>query len=110
MIDFTAAAIAALAGLIMSLIFAYLPVVREWYYGLDVDKRALMNLGLGVVVAGILFGLSFVPNIGLFSGPLTWQELLSVALALILTNKPVTSFLPLPRSVRRIIRIRQENF
>jgi hypothetical protein len=50
-----------------------------------------------VVVAGAIFGLSFTT---VFPPPLTWEQLLGVVVALILTNEPVAQLLPAPADVR----------
>jgi hypothetical protein len=93
---FTAAFIAALVGTALTVFFAYFPKVRVWYASLAPEYRASLNLGLMVVVAGSIFGLSYTT---VFPPPLTWTQLLSVVVALILTNEPVAQFLPAPADV-----------
>lgn len=94
--SFTAAYIAALVGVVLALFFAYFPKVRVWYASLTVENRSLLSLGLMVVVAGSIFGLSYTT---VFPPPLTWTQLLSVVVALILTNQPVAQLLPAPADV-----------
>jgi len=94
---FTAAYIAALIGTIMTLFFAYFPKVRVWYASLAVENQSLLSLGLMVVVAGAMFGLSFT---SIFPPPLQLPQLLAVIVALILTNKPISQILPAPADVR----------
>jgi hypothetical protein len=94
--SFTAAFIAALVGTVLTVFFAYFPKVRVWYASLPAEYKASLNLGLMVVVAGIIFGLSYTT---IFPPPLTWTQLLSVVVALILTNQPVAQLLPAPADV-----------
>ena len=105
--DFNAIVIAAFVGTLLTIFFAYFPRVRVWFASLAVEKASLLKLGLMVVVAGTMFGLSFTP---LFPPPLTPQNLLGVVIALIVTNQPVASLLPAPFDVRMAIRMRIAKF
>lgn len=105
-INFTSAVIAAFVGTLLTVFFAYFPKVRVWYASMEVEKRSLLTLGLMVVIEAVLVGLSYVPTLGLFPSPLTWQEMLAVAVALILSNQPVASVLPAPADVRAAIKSR----
>jgi hypothetical protein len=89
--SFTAAFIAALVGTVLTVFFAYFPKVRVWYANLAPEYKAYLNLSLMIVVAGAIFGLSFT---SIFPPPLTWTQLLSVVVALILANEPVAQLLP----------------
>jgi ABC-type dipeptide/oligopeptide/nickel transport system permease subunit len=105
--NFTAAVIAALIGTIMTLFFAYFPIVRVKFASLTLEIQALIKLGLMVVVALIMFGLSFT---SIFPPPLTLPELFSVIIALIISNQPVAALLPQLPDVRAAIRLRTEKF
>jgi len=110
-IDFTAVAIAALAGLIMTLFFAYFPKVRVWFASLEVDKQSLIKLGFMVVIEGVLAGLSFIPGVLFLKPPFTWADGFTVAFALIVTNQPVSSALPVVfKDVRVAIQKRMKRF
>lgn len=109
-LNFTAIAIAALVGTIMTLIFAYFPVVRVWYASLATEKASLLKLGVMLSVELILGGLSFIPGIVILQPPFTVQQALAVALALIITNQPIAALLPAPGDVREAIRIRTAKF
>lgn len=50
--------LAGAAGVLLSLIFAYVPGLRPWYAGLDGDTKRLVMLGALVVVALAVYGLS----------------------------------------------------
>lgn len=49
--------IVAGAGIVISLLFSYIPGLRVWYGGKPEEFKKLFMLGLMVVVAGGLFGL-----------------------------------------------------
>jgi hypothetical protein len=50
-----------LAGVLMSLFFAYFPKVNTWFLALDGKFKRLVLFGFTVVVAGGYFGLSCTP-------------------------------------------------
>ena len=54
--------LAALAGLILSLLFSYVPGLSDWYEPLEQTKKRLIMLGLLVVVAAGVYGLSCGPT------------------------------------------------
>ena len=105
--DFNAIAIAAFVGTLLTVFFAYFPRVRVWFASLAVEKASLLKLGLMVVIAGVMFGLSYT---NLFPPPLTPESFLGVVLALIMTNQPVAALLPAPFDVRMAIRTRVSKF
>ena len=47
-----------IAGVVLSLLFSYIPGLRTWYAGLVTETKQLIMLGLLVVVTGAVFGLS----------------------------------------------------
>jgi len=50
--------LASIAGIILSLVFSYIPGVNDWFETLEAKyKQAIMG-GLLIVVAGAIFGLS----------------------------------------------------
>jgi len=105
--DFTAAVIAALVGTLFTLFFAYFPVVRVKFASLALETQALIKLGVMVVVAGIMFGLSFT---SIFPPPLILPQLVSVIVALVLTNQPIAALLPQLRDVREATQERINKF
>ena len=50
--------VSGIAGVVLSLVFSYVPTVRGWYEGLESQGKSLIMLGLLVVVSGSIFGLS----------------------------------------------------
>jgi hypothetical protein len=50
--------LAAIAGVILSLLFSYVPGLSNWYGGLDSVKKSLFMAGMLVIVAVAVFGLS----------------------------------------------------
>jgi hypothetical protein len=51
--------ILGIAGVVLSLIFSYIPAVKTWYDA-QANKGALM-LGFNVIIAAVYFGLSCTP-------------------------------------------------
>jgi hypothetical protein len=102
--NFAPAVIAALVGTILTLLFAYFPILRVKFASLMVETQALIKLGVMVVVAGIMFGLSYT---SIFPPPLDLPQLVSVIIALILSNQPVAAMLPQLPDVRMAIRLRE---
>lgn len=61
----TSEMIVGIAGVVLSLLFSYIPGLRVWYAGLASEKKQLLMLGILVVVTGGIFGLScgnYIPN------------------------------------------------
>jgi len=50
--------VSGIAGVVLSLVFSYVPNIRGWYDGLEPQGKSLIMLGLLVVVSGGIFGLS----------------------------------------------------
>jgi hypothetical protein len=50
--------LAAIAGVILSLAFSYIPGLSDKWAGVDATKKRLIMGGLVIVVAGAAFGLS----------------------------------------------------
>lgn len=99
-IQFTAVFIAALVGTILTVFFAYFPTVRVWFASLAPEKASLLKLGIMVVIAGAMFGLSYT---SIFPPPINSLTLLTVLGALIITNQPVADMLPTTKDVRAAI-------
>ena len=58
-----------IVGTVLALIFAYVPVVSDWYYSFDDNKKKVIMLGFILVVSGALFGLSCLGWNNLFGIP-----------------------------------------
>lgn len=103
----TAEQLSATAGVILSLVFSYVPPVRGWFEALDGDgKRVVMGLALAVVAAGAL-GLSCLDWSALVQGaPLpTCDEVgvgqaLQALLAALIANQAVFLISPQPNKGR----------
>jgi hypothetical protein len=54
----TAEQISAVAGVILSLLFSYMPGLKDWFASLDGTYKRLVMIGLMLVVALAAFGLS----------------------------------------------------
>lgn len=76
----TADTLAATAGILLSLVFSYIPKFSTWY-GLkeDATKRLIM-LGALVVVSGVAFGLACSGMAADFGLPLTCDKTGAIAL------------------------------
>lgn len=66
-----ATVLAGVAGVLLSLIFGYVPGLKQWFDGLDSMYRRLIMLGALVVVTAGAFGLACV---GWFNMPLTCDQ------------------------------------
>lgn len=53
----TSELLVSLAGVVLSLLFSYIPGLRVWFAALVSEKKQLIMLGLIVVVSGGVFGL-----------------------------------------------------
>lgn len=58
--------LASVAGLALSLAFAYVPGLSDWYEGKNSQTKALIMAGLLLVVAAASYGLSCTGNYALF--------------------------------------------
>lgn len=50
--------IAGIAGVALSLVFAYVPGIEGWFNALDGTYKRLINLGALALVSGAVYGLS----------------------------------------------------
>lgn len=48
----------ALVGIVTSLVFSYLPHVKDWFDAQTANVKRLLQVAVAVVVAGAVFGLS----------------------------------------------------
>jgi len=63
--------LAGIAGVVLSLVFAYVPGVQDWFSGLDGTLKRLINLGALVLVAAGAYGLGCA---GWFDVPVTCDQ------------------------------------
>jgi hypothetical protein len=93
--------IAAAAGLILSLAVTYYKPLSAWFYGIPENFRGLANIGLNVVAALAIFGISCSQLFGLI--PCTQQsavDLFRAILYMIGTNQIV--YLSTPTSPTKL--------
>jgi hypothetical protein len=57
-IDLTPAFITGIAGVVISLLFEYVPKLHDWYNGLLNNYQKLVMLGIMVAIVAIIFGLN----------------------------------------------------
>jgi len=104
-LNFTAEGIAALSGFILMLVFAYFPKLRVWYGGLESNIKSFIMLGMLFLSGGIIAVLvwqGIIPS----SEPLSWQKVVSIALALLVANQPTYALMPEARDVTAIKAVR----
>ena len=81
--------IAGLAGLLLSLLFGYVPGLRDWYEALDGVRKAQTMAGLLILAAGGLYAAAcYTPwSVGVTCGePGLWQ-LLEMLMAALVANQ-----------------------
>ncbi len=82
-------AIAGFAGLLLSLLFGYVPGLRDWYEALDGVRKAQVMAGLLLLAAGGLYAAAcYTPwSVGVTCGePGLWQ-LLEMLMAALVANQ-----------------------
>jgi hypothetical protein len=72
--------LSALAGIVLSLLFSYVPGLSTWFAGQSEEKKKLLMLGLLVLTAAGVFGLGCTPYAADLGIPLTCDEAGVVAL------------------------------
>lgn len=88
-----------IAGIVLSLVFSYLPGLNKWYDALESNIKRLIMLGLIFVVAAAYFGLSctsWAPDLGI-TVPCTTEGLKLVVLAffqILVANQAVYKLTP----------------
>lgn len=55
--DINSEVIVGIAGVVLSLLFSYIPGLRVWFAGLVTETKQLIMLGLLIVVSGAIFAL-----------------------------------------------------
>lgn len=102
-IAFTPVLIAAVVGTLMTLFFAYCPWVRVWFASLRVEQASYIKLGL-MLVAEVALSLLSYYDIIVTKPPFSWETAVAVAVALILSNQPISAILPTTADVRAALR------
>ena len=54
----TAEELTALCGIVTSLLFSYVPVIRDWFDAQAPNTKRMLQVGVAVVVTGAVYGLS----------------------------------------------------
>ena len=87
--------LSALAGIITSLLFSYIPGLREWFDPLTGDTKRLLQLGVAFVAAWAIFGLSCAEVLATFT--CDWPGVLVVLrliMAFLVANQTAYSLTP----------------
>ncbi len=103
--DFTPQLLAGIVGMILSLLFAYVPKLNTWYAALETDvKKSIMALAM--IVAGVLvYILACVPALGFpfVACPAggVWS-LLTIVVSALIANQATVSIAPKAPAVKAI--------
>ena len=97
--------LSALAGIVLSLAFSYIPGLNVKFAALTEEYKKLSMLGLLVLVAGIVFGLTCTKYGAMLGIPLTCDEaggfaLLKILLAAAVANQTTFKLTPQTRGVK----------
>jgi len=87
--------LSALAGIVTSLLFSYVPGLREWFDPLIGDTKRLLQLSVAFVVAWAIFGLSCAEVLSTFT--CDWPGILEVTrliVAFLVANQTTYSLTP----------------
>jgi len=101
----TAELLSAVAGIVLSLAFSYIPGLNAKFAALDVQYKKLSMLGLLVLVAAGAFGLACTKYGAMVGLPLTCDEaggivLLKILIAAAVANQATFSLTPQAMAVR----------
>jgi hypothetical protein len=82
-------AIAGFAGLLLSLLFGYVPGLRDWYEALDGVRKAQVMAGLLLLAAGGLYAAAcYTPwSVGVTCGEPGFWALVEMFLAALVANQ-----------------------
>jgi len=97
--EFTPEFVAGTAALVLTLVFAYFPVLRVKFAGLASEMKSLIMLGLFALVSLGAFALAFYGIIPT-AEPLTWFKLVQVFMLTVVLSQPAYTILPKPADVR----------
>lgn len=100
-VNFTPEAISAIVGFALMLIFAYFPKLRLWYAALDSSIKSFIMLGLLVLTGAIIIVLVHY-GVLIPAEPITLSRIISVALALLVSNQPTYTLLPEASDVKAL--------
>ncbi len=101
-IDFTSAFVAAVAAIVLSLLFTYVPGLRVWYGALTSQVKSLIMLGLMIASAVVITVLAQY-NIIPVAHPITWTDCIVVVITWLVANQATFTLAPVPADVYRVI-------
>jgi hypothetical protein len=99
---FTPEGIAAIVGLVLMLVFAYLPGVRQWYAVLASEVKSYIMLGL-LLLAEVVISLLAWKGVIVTVPPFDLATAGQIALALLISNQPVYKLLPQAADVKALV-------
>ena len=88
----TAEVLSAIAGIVLSLLFSYVPGLSTKFAGLSKEAKSLIMLGILAVVAGVVYGLSCTSwgaawNISITCDQAGAQKLIGAFIAALVANQ-----------------------
>lgn len=98
----TADLLSSVSGVILSLLFSYLPGLSDWYGGLVGDKKRIIMLGMLALVAAGMYALDcggvlvkFAPSLaGMCSAADGWVDVLRAFVAAMIANQSAFALSP----------------
>lgn len=97
-----AALLASLAGILLSLLFSYVPKLSEWFAGLEGVYKRLIMAGLLIIVAIGVFGLSCAAVISAVTCDQPGaMGLLKILIAALIANQSIYSISPQTKGVQQ---------
>ena len=91
--EFTPQVVAGIVGLVLTLLFAYFPVLRVKYAGLASEVKSGIMLGL-LALTALVVTLLAQAGVIVTTEPVTWATFFQVLFAAIVTNQPTYTLLP----------------
>jgi hypothetical protein len=103
----TADGLALYAGVVLSLLFSYVPGLNTWFAGLEAIYKRLIMLGLLLLTAGVIYGIACLGWGGWFGLALTCDkkglvELVQAFILAMIANQAAYQITPQTAAVRAV--------
>lgn len=105
----TAETLSLVAGVVLSLLFSYVPKLNTWYAALDGVNKRLIMLAVLLVTSVVIYGQACIGWLGMWDVNVTCdtagiQELIKAFILAMIANQSAYAVTPLPAKVRAIQR------